>query len=203
MTVWLVRAGRYGENEQTAIDKNVVTIGWNELQDLSTISERAQLAELYRKTHPDASNGKVANEVGQVWAFKSRIKKGDLVVLPLKTQSAIAIGKVKGEYQYRTDINEGVKHTRSVEWMRTDIPRTTFGQDLLYSLGAFMTVCQIQRNNAAERIEAVLAGKADVISLTEEFDDVGDGGKQQLDIEQAARDQILDHIQRKKALLRN
>jgi restriction system protein len=32
MTLWVVRAGRHGEQEQTAIDYNLVTIGWNELQ---------------------------------------------------------------------------------------------------------------------------------------------------------------------------
>lgn len=80
MAVWLVRAGKYGDAEQSAIEKGVVTIGWNELPDLSTIKDRESLGDLYRKLHPDASGGKVANHVGQVWAFRSRINKDDLVI---------------------------------------------------------------------------------------------------------------------------
>ena len=141
MPVWLVRAGKYGDAEQTAIEKGVVTIGWNDLPDLATISSRESLADLYRKLRPDASSGKVANHVGQVWAFRSRIKKDDLVALPLKSRSAIAIGKMIGPYQYVTDMGDGIRHVRKVEWLRTDIPRTAFDQDILHSLGAFMTVC--------------------------------------------------------------
>jgi restriction system protein len=35
MSLWMVRAGRYGEQENTVIENNVVAIGWNELSDLS------------------------------------------------------------------------------------------------------------------------------------------------------------------------
>jgi restriction system protein len=196
MSVWMVRAGKYGEQEHTALEKGVVAIGWNELPDLSAVQSRESLAGLYRKTHPDASSGHVANQVGQVWSFRSRIQPGDLAVLPLKTRSAIAIGKVTGPYQYTTDLGDAVRHVRKVEWLRTDLPRTAFGQDILYSLGAFMTVCQVARNQAEERIRAVLAGKADPgAPISDEAEDE-EGGERSLDIEQAARDQILEHIQR-------
>jgi restriction system protein len=196
MSVWLVRAGKFGEREQTALEKSALVIGWNELPDLSSVQDREALADVYRKLRPDASSGKVSNHVGQLWSFRSRIQPGDLAILPLKTRSAIAIGKVTGPYQYTTDLGDGVRHIRKVEWLRTDLPRTAFGQDILYSLGAFMTVCQIQRNQAEERIRAVLAGNADPGAPSGEEADAEDGGERSLDIEQAAGDQILEHIQR-------
>lgn len=196
MAVWVVRAGSRGEQEQIAIDNNLVTIGWNELSDLSGITTREALADLYRRHYADASPKKIANHVGQIWAFRERIKEGDLVVLPLHIQSAIAIGRITGPYKYRTDLGSEVLHTRPVEWIRTDIPRTAFDQDILYSFGAFMTVCQIKRNNAEERIKAVLAGKT-VTSLKVATIDEEEDGEENLDIEQAAGDQLLEHIQRK------
>lgn len=36
-----------------------------------------------------------------------------------------------------------------------DIPRDVFEQDILYSFGAFMTVCKIHKNNAEARIKAL------------------------------------------------
>ncbi len=194
MAVWLVRAGKYGDAEQVAIDKGIVTIGWNELPDLSSISDREALAALYRRLHPDASGGKVGNHVGQVWAFCNRIQKGDLAVLPLKSRSAIAIGKVVGSYQYTNELGAGIRHVRKVEWLRTDLPRTTFDQDILYSLGAFMTVCKIERNNAEERIREILSGRQPPTDAEIPGDELEDA--QTLDIEQAAGDQILEFIQR-------
>ncbi len=195
MTVWLVRAGKYGEAEQTAIEKGLVTIGWNEVPDLTSIGDRESLANLYRELHPEASGPNVANQVGQIWAFRGRIQKDDLVVLPLKSRSAIAIGKITGPYQYVTDLGEGIRHIRKVDWLRTDLPRTVFDQDILYSLGAFMTVCQIERNDAEARIKAVLNGKNAVIPV-KTIDEVFEEESHSLDIEQAAGDQILQHVQR-------
>jgi restriction system protein len=47
MSLWLVRAGRHGEQEQGALEYNVVAIGWNEFSDLSDIKTRDELAGLY------------------------------------------------------------------------------------------------------------------------------------------------------------
>jgi predicted Mrr-cat superfamily restriction endonuclease len=85
MSVWLVRTGNDGEQEHTALEKGVVP-------DLSTIQSRKSLAEPYRKMYPDASNGHVVNQVGQLWAFCSRIQVGDLAVLLLNTRSVNAKG---------------------------------------------------------------------------------------------------------------
>lgn len=198
MTVWLVRAGKSGDMEDAALDKNVAVVGWNVLPDLSTAKTRDELDQLYQKALPDAGDGRRANHVGQLWAFSHRIEIGDLVVLPLKRASAIAIGKVTGTYQYRTDLGD-VHHTRPVEWLRTDIPRTAFDQDILYSLGAFMTVCRIHRNNAEERIKAVLAGNGSgparpVSAPIANGDDDLTDAETPTDIEQLARDQISAHI---------
>ncbi len=196
MSLWLVRAGKTGENEQIALDPGTVTIGGTKLPALNPIETRQQLTDLYKETFPNAGSGRVSNQVGQIWAFRSRINEGDLVVLPLKTQSAIAIGKVTGAYEHRTDLGDSVRHARRVEWIKTDLPRTSFDQDLLYSFGAFMTVCQVKRNNAEERIKAMLAGKKLAPSIQPNGDETDDE-VQTLDIEQAARDQILDYIQQK------
>ncbi len=155
MAVWMARAGRHGEDEEAALEVGIAVIGWEELPDLSKVKTREQLAQLVKETYPGESPNKLNNWTGQVWAFRERMQKDDLVILPLKTRSAIAIGKVTGPYTY-----ESASHTRPVQWQKTDIPRSAFDQDLLYSLGAFMTVCQISRNNAEARIKAILEEEA-------------------------------------------
>jgi len=90
-----------------------------------------------------------------VWAFLS-IKKGDLIVLPRKGRSEIAIAKATGPYRHRTDLGDNVRHTHAVQWIAKDLQRDTFDQDIANSMGAAMTVCQIKRNNAEERIRSRL-----------------------------------------------
>jgi restriction system protein len=191
MALWMVRAGGHGEDEQTALDNGLVTIGWNDLGDLSRVKSKDELMNLYVKAYPDEKKRKVANAVGQIWSFLDRIKAEDLVALPLKHRSAIAIGKVTSPYRYRTDLGD-VHHTRKVKWVRTDIPRSDFDQDLLYSFGAFMTVCQITRNNAEERVRSMLMGKKVRLDLDEA------GAEEEApDIEQISRDQVLKYVDQK------
>lgn len=162
MAIWLVRAGRHGEQEDAALAKGIAVIGWEELPDLSRVNTKEELAQLMKGTYPNEGPNTLTNWTGQVWAFRDRIKLNDLVVLPLKTRSAIAIGQVYGPYEYKSAGQAGGWcHTRNVKWLRTDFPRSVsiFGQDLLNSFGAFLTVCQIQRNNADKRITAIVEGK--------------------------------------------
>jgi len=190
MSLWLVRAGSHGEQEEGALANNVVTIGWDELPDLSGIKTREELSELYNRIYPTAKKREIANYVGQIWRFIHEIQKGDLVALPLKTQSAIAIGKIESNYEYK-ELANNIKHIRQVKWLKT-IPRSSFDQDILYSLGAFMTVCKIERNDAENRVKKILEGKGSnegVINpkIVEE----------EIDIEEYSKDQIIKYINAK------
>jgi len=186
----MVRAGEYGEQENTAINENVVTIGWEDLPDLSAIHTRDELKDLYLKTYPDAKKMTAANEVGQLWRFIHEIQVNDLVALPLKKQSAIIIGKVKNKYEYKK-IAENVKHIRHVTWIKT-IPRSAFDQDLLFSFGAYMTVCQIERNDAEARVKKLLEKETyePSVKVSKEIEE-------KIDIESYAKDELMKFIDRK------
>lgn len=186
MSLWLVRAGAHGEQERVAIDNSLITIGWNDFPDLSSF-DKGQLAKLYSQIYPTAKKNTMRNQLGQVWRFVHEIKNGDLVALPLKTQSSISIGKVEGDYEYR-QISNDVKHIRRVKWLKT-IPRSSFDQDILYSLGAFITVCKIKRHDAENRVRKLLGEQViepDVVSEK--------AAEEIIDIEEPARDQIVKHI---------
>src|ERR1019366_9536522 len=97
----------------------------------------------------------ILNWVSQVWPFAHGMEKSDWVVLPLKTQPAIQIGEITGDYHFDPKGIDPFFHWRPVKWIAEAVPRTNFGQDLLYSFGAFMTICRVQRNNAEGRLEAM------------------------------------------------
>lgn len=195
MALWKVQAGKYGEQEAIILEHNIVAIGWNDVGDLSKVSSRDELERHFKETYPEATPNSAANQIGQIWAFKARIKVNDWIAVPLKNRSAIAVGVVQSGYEYRQDLGDNVHHTRRVKWLRQDIPRTAFDQDLLYSFGAFMTVCQITRNDAESRVRAIVEGKLATLPSPEPSEAIDVA--QPSDVAQLARDEIQRHISRK------
>jgi restriction system protein len=200
MALWKIQLGRNGQQEAVALEHGIVTIGWDHLGDLSKTKTREGLEELFRNVYPEKRTNSIANQVGQIWAFISRIQQNDWVACPLKTRSAIAVGIVQSAYQFRSDLGESVQHTRKVKWLKTELPRSVFDQDLLYSLGAFMTVCKIKRNDAESRVHAIAEGKRTTLSSEEKDSEEESGdskGVEVLDVERVATDQIQQSVSRK------
>lgn len=194
MAVWGVRAGRHGDRENFAIDNNCVVAGFN-VPDLSQIQDRGALLALLRETHPSESEGTLKNWEAQLWAFARRIQVDDLVALPRKLTSTIAFGRVVGLYKFVEAAPAGATHQRPVQWVTTDLPRQRIDQDLLYSLGSAMTVFQISRNNAEERLQRLLhvTGGAPPARLESEPDTSLEASTS-VDVERIAQDEILQRI---------
>ena len=125
MTLWLVRAGSRGEQEQIALEKGIAVIGWNDIPDLSRFNDRKDLFQACEKVYPNAKKMSLARVAGHLWDFSKRIMIGDLVALPLKMQSFIAIGKVIGDYEYK-QIAPHVVHVRK-SGMDKESSRSAFG----------------------------------------------------------------------------
>jgi len=150
---WLIRAGRAGEREQWALKNGVSGGGFYEVADLAPAATREDVAARVAGGFPGAADGKLQNFTAQLWALRARISKGDLVVMPLKNTPQLAIGRITGDYEYRQEADPTLRHVRPVDWLVTDLPRTAVKQDLLYTLGAFLTICEVKRNDAAYRLE--------------------------------------------------
>ena len=199
MALWVARAGRHGERESFALENNVVVVGWDDVPDLSGIENREQLLMLLMDTYPDENPKTVKNWESQLWAFVRRFQIGDLVALPLKTQSAIAFGRVTNDYRYTSDAPAEARHQRPVEWIATDIARSRLDGDLRYSLGGAMTVFGVHRNDAEARIKALLDGKPMLAPVMPQQTDKqeDDADAPTVDIQQQTNDQIVDFIGRK------
>jgi len=158
MTLWLVRTGRQGEREDFDLHNKVAVIGWDPVGDLASLRERPELTDLLRKAYPEEKSNTLKKWESELWSFAHEIKPGDLIVFPPKHRSVMVIGEVSEAYRFIKDNPVGMKHTRSVKsWQ--EFPRNQFDQDLLYSFGALLTVCRVQRNQAEERVRALVTGK--------------------------------------------
>ena len=204
---WIVRSGRMGERESWAIENGVAGGGFLEIGSLEKCNSREDVRLQIASSLPNSKPRKVTNFASQLWALKSRIQINDLVVMPLKSSKAIAIGKCTGTYQYRDDTDPSRRHAIGVKWQRIDVPRSVIKQDLLYSLGAFMTICEVERNDAAWRLEQVLATGIDsgsrsphnlvvanqhVVEADTNSEDLIVG--EEIDIDAIAQDAIRSHL---------
>ena len=198
--LYLARAGRSGEDEDLALEHNLAIINFREIPSLEGTGDYDAVAKLVSGAIPDEKPRRRGNFAGQLWAFAVAMQQGDLVVLPRKLTSQIAIGRVTGPYRF-SELNSEPRHNRPVQWLATDLPRTAFEQDLLYSFGAFMTVCNISRNDAARRVATVLEGKSDpgpsvpTGKKSKEAPSTEHQAEAMPDLVQMAHDQIVARIQ--------
>lgn len=195
MSLWLVRAGKYGEHEGRFFEDSRVYGTWPEMADvdLSKTSDTKAILEHLRKAYPDAPENRLGTWARQKRVFIASIKPGDWVVVPRKHRATIALGEVTGPYEYDPKAAPLYRHSRKVKWLNTEIPRSAFDQDLLYSFGAFMTICEVKRNDAERRVRALAAAgwkqaaaKKPKPPTDEEDEEQGEA----VDLERLARDQI-------------
>jgi restriction system protein len=200
MTLWLNRAGSHGEYESKFLDEERIYLTWDGLKyDLSALASKSALADLLRKVYPNAPKGRISQNTGQIWPFAHEMKPGDWVALPSKMKAAIHMAEITGPYVFAPDAEDPYYHYHTVKWLETDIPRQSFAPDVLLSLGAFSTICKIQRHDAEKRVRAMAAagwkavgvGKLLKPALAPEQED---NGETDLDLELLARDRIAELI---------
>ena len=158
MTLWLIRAGSRGEHEQKFLDEGKVYVAWDGLNvDLMQLADRQALIQAMEQRYPDEKPKALINWSSQVWSFGREMAAGDWVVMPSKIQSGLYFGELKGSYNYAASGPDPYFHWREINWFSGLIPRSVFPQDLLYSFGAFLTICKVQRNDAEARVRTMAA----------------------------------------------
>ena len=197
--LWLIRAGKNGERETAALSQSVLAPGFIEVADLTQSKSRDEVLTKVTDALPGEGLNTRKNFAAQLNQFRNAIEVGDLVVMPRKLTPGVAIGRVTGPYTYSED--PALRHVRTVHWEKTDVPRTALKQDLRFSLGAFMTICQVARNEAVKRMQIVMekgqdpgpslaipkAGKPSIV----ETDEIEDADEAPTDIEDLAGQQLI------------
>ena len=157
MRSWLVRLGKFGEDEPHALETGELVLGWV-TGDLTQAGNRADVLQALQRSDAGEKIGTLQNWAAQLNQFANGMAVGDLAIVPLKTTGQIAVGRVRDAKVHSVS----GRPARWVDWLRKDLPRSEVGQDLLYSLGAIMTVCEVSRNNAPDRFASLARGGSEV-----------------------------------------
>jgi len=192
MAVWTVKGGAKGEAEDTCLSAGVIGKG-GKVPSLTDVTSREDIAALWLKACPEMPTKQTSNHVGQLWSLVRKMQEGELVVLPLKTTGTIAVGRVSGPYQFRPELEPQLRHARPIQWLKTDISRDAFDQDLLFSFGAYITIGQVHRDRAEERILSVVGGGGTDVAPSGDESEPG-GVETAPDVDALAREQVRQHV---------
>lgn len=149
-----LHAWRDAELERRMIANGFVSIGGEEIGDLSGVIDPEDIRDWLTESMPDRSPRAIALFVGYWRRFLREAAAGDLVVLPTRTRD-VAIGEFVGPYHYVASAEPHARHRRAVYWIATDIGRDAFGDDLLRTLSGQHTVQEFSSPRAADRIRSL------------------------------------------------
>lgn len=138
------------ENNALSEENPHVCIGWSDLGDLSEISSKEELANLYDEHFNKKPRGK-GQDVGQVWRFLNDMQIGDYVIFA--ENSVFHIGRVESDYYYdNTDNPEqsaDYKNNRTVRWLKKNISRNILSSNLHKSLMTAMSIFSLNDYKSA------------------------------------------------------
>lgn len=128
------------KNTALSDDNPHICIGWSDMGDLSEITDRNSLTELYDKHYKKNNRGR-GQDIGQVWRFLNNVQEGDYVIFAENT--VFHIGRIESEYYYdKTDYEDqssDYKNIRKVRWLKKNINRSILSNDLHNSLKTAMS----------------------------------------------------------------
>ena len=116
--------------------------------------DKAAVLECLREAYPDIKAGTLNTWASELHVFANEIREGDIVVMPCKGKDHVFIGRVDGEYSFGSDPE--FRHLHPVKWNKNQVPRDVFKQDLRKSFNAPPTVYEVSKNDAVNRVRAVL-----------------------------------------------
>jgi restriction system protein len=157
--LWKVGLGRSDEFETSALEHNILTIDFSIKEDVSHAKDRDAFVKVMEGIFPNEKPTMLLNIASQMNQFVNVMTIGDLVVCSVKSSSTISIGRIAGPY---TPAEGSGLPSRSIEWLKKDLPRNTFNHDLLFGSGTFMTVYEITRNEALAHVQSVLGTDEDL-----------------------------------------
>lgn len=146
-TMWGIHNDVFG---QELIEGGFVSIGWDEVPDLTTIGpDREALKDLLRERGQYREQA-VRNAAGVLYRFGFEMNPGDIVVAPNKADGTLSFGTVTGPYYFDANAPSH-RHRRPVQWLKTGVSRSHFSVKALAEIGSQLTQFRISTNDTEFR----------------------------------------------------
>ncbi len=129
------------------LGKSFIAVGWDPMPDLTSIgSDKDAMKAAVAERYPAAKPGAIPIWAGILLRFAFEMKPGDLVVYPHKADSTVNVGRVTGEYAW-DGTAPGDRHRRTVQWLRTGVPRALLTKSAGYEIGSAVTLFKVKNHS--------------------------------------------------------
>jgi predicted ATPase len=126
---WLIHPGKKDKIAQKMHSEGVIAMGWSEIGDMKSLITFNDIKMALGQTEGNLRS----RTAGQLHSFRNRIRRGDIVVVPVKSQNRVWVAEVDGDYKYSPDIvGSSYPHTRHVNW-QTEADYAQMGTNLISS----------------------------------------------------------------------
>lgn len=147
--IWMYAPGEKARMWQDCQEKGIISIGWDELGDLTEYESRDSMAKQIQLSY--GGDGSHKNDSLATWEFVNEMQVGDIVYVKKGRTTIIGRGVVESEYEF-DDKRPEYKHIRKIKW--TDVGEWT-AQDY----AAMKTLTEItQYKDYVSRLNTLLAG---------------------------------------------
>ena len=132
--VWVIRAD-YGASTDAFAENGYIGVGHGmDGVDLSRVTSREEIRNLYVQEHPDEGNAQtIGNRSSQVARFHLEIRSGDYVLTPERDREWVRYGRFDSDKRYYGDKDDGLPHRnrRRVSWSSKRLRRDDLPDGLL------------------------------------------------------------------------
>ncbi len=149
--LWVLRSLRAEDYESMALSSGYAAMGWANSGDLTHVVDVAGIRAAVRRAFPFSDKETTDSCTDQLHQFRIRVVAGDYLLLLRRNNPNVAFGKVTGDYHYRTDLSDGIRHIREVDWIHSEIPRVAVEQDLR-SMPSLNMIYLLEDEVVAQRI---------------------------------------------------
>ncbi len=163
------------QNTALSTENPHVCIGWSAMGDLSDVSSKEELANLYDEYFEKNARGK-GQDVGQVWRFLNDMQIGDYVIFA--ENSVFHIGRVESDYYYDEieypEQSADYKSNRKVRWLKKNISRSVLSSNLHKSLMTAMSIFTLNdyKSAVADLLRGTYVKDEDRTEMEEEIMDL-------------------------------
>jgi 5-methylcytosine-specific restriction protein B len=116
---WKMGLGAIGTEDfvyEGAIAGDYIVLGWG--GDMDWIDPRFEsAAEVEREWKSKPRSNDSPSNYTQLWPFRARMKKGDIVVVPYGNAAFRAVAEVTGDYEFVPGQDGEFNHRRKVRWL--------------------------------------------------------------------------------------
>lgn len=150
-SVWMIRAGEGASMVEQCIEGGYIGVGFGQeiFAAMPTKTRREDLAAAFRAAHPDWSENKVANSVGQLFRFLVDVKTGDEVVTGDPARRLYYLGTIEGEPEFVAKAVDALPFRRRVKWVRKAL-RDELSVETRNTLGAIQTLFKLNADASAD-----------------------------------------------------